>query len=282
VWFNAGNGLIALGLVARRRGGLRVALRCAARRIHQTLRQGRGLTYATEVVDDALDEHLFHGVLLADCMDQHAGAVSEGLVAAVDGVATSGPTDAEMRGEHSAFLREHRDPEWAYAWLDFLAMRHLNGQDAMTREEYVTQVMGVDAHAARDALAEALVQGILLLPDGVVGPSAPWVILPEADDEPVDGHLFRPKGLARFRNDERLVIGDEGISLYGGGTWLTIPWERVACVLDVDETQTYHVVDREGGGLNVVLSAIGQRQEVEALFRRYLPARTFIPIRGDT
>lgn len=212
-----------------------VAVRVAASRARGALRFEQGLVYDVLSDYEPLDRHTAHGYIGADCAPEHVTSVRDGLLGALEGIASDGVTDAELQREIRAFRDSFGIPEVALRLLDAAASDHLEGRPntsaAALLAEYEALTPGLDGAS----LASALDSRLLLAPGPTPGGSR-WTSYPLRSPGAVRGRSHRPPGWPwlNSRRRDRLVVSAEGATWVGpDGAHLTVRTED--CVAYVHE-----------------------------------------------
>lgn len=258
-------GLVALGAQTVQGTGAAAACRVLRDRLEDDLRHRRGLSYTVDTDSLPLGGDRQLAVIVADCRDGDEAVVARALWQALGRLAEDGPTPAELELEHERIEAHLQDPRAAGGEAQAAAVALVTGTgyrtSAQLREEADALTAGRVQQAAR-ALRDA---ALVAVPEGVdpglpaLTPVAPWSAVM------LTGREFRPRFRSPAPRGARLVVGDQGVSLWlQQGERLTVRWDDVIGLLEVaDREWTIAAVD----GTTVPIAAADWRDgdEVVAL-----------------
>lgn len=247
-------GMVVVAFVAERSSALRATVAIAERRARQRLRYALGVTYDVSWNYDPLSREVAHVTLWADCLPANAGEVARELVAVLDELAATGPTDDELERERDDEREWIDDSENAPSNLFYRALQELLGADFQTDEEHIAEMAAVTPAVAARALATALETMLLVVPEETPAPDGRFTPYPVSSPERVSGRSLALRGLnlGREARRTRLVVGDDGISvLTADGGAATVRFDE--CV----------AVERWASGARALWGADGFRVEVE-------------------
>jgi hypothetical protein len=238
---------VVMSLVAERSAAIAMGLRLATRRLQKKLRYEEGVSYDVRGDGDALDSERGYAFLWADCLEEHAQKVCEGMLAGLRELAEEGPTDDELREDIERFRTELDDPYGIAGPLDEAARRELFGRPQRAVEELIAEDEALRPSEVASALQGALDSLLITAPFGPEAAPAGFS-LPNAEHGPdqQDGLVFHEKRPLRERHKRaRFVIGDGGFTWWNDGEALTI--EAPSLVGVATAPDGYTVLYRECG-----------------------------------
>jgi hypothetical protein len=211
-------GMVVVAFVAERSTDLRVVIAIAERRARRRLRYALGVTYEVSWSYDPLTGDLVHLTIWADSLPANANDVARELVAVLDDLAETGPTEEELEEEVEQGREWHADPENVSSNLAYWAVEELLGHEFQTDEELIAELAAVTPASAARALSAGLETALLVLPAETRPPDARFTPYPVFSPERVSGkaHALRGLNVSRAARKTRLVLGDDGVSLLLG------------------------------------------------------------------
>lgn len=226
-----GSGGVAVGLVGHRSTALSTGAGLAVRRAHSRLRLDTGLSYNPDGTYQPLTADLAHLTIGADCLDEHAAAVRDELLAVLRALAEEGPTEDELQEARAERARSASEPAEARGWLDYAAREVLMSGRPLLPEQILAELEALTAGEVAEALAEPLSGAIVLAPTRTPRPPgfAEYGTWPY---KPVHGRSFRQTPLKIGRN-VKVVASDEGVTLYSPEQTepITVRFDECAAVL---------------------------------------------------
>ena len=274
-----GRGGITASFVGERSTALTTAVGLLEERVHRRLRIEAGLTYHVSGTYVPLTSTSAHVTLGADCLDEHASLVCEGILAELRRLADDGPETDELAaivGERRTGLVEDLS---VLATLDAAATNDLMGAPVLTRADLVRELEeltpGSIARAASDLLPTALV----LAPEGVA-PQLGFEPYGEREKPRLEGRRFKRRGrrLLSPRRASRIVSSTEGISLVAtkDEPRIDVRFADVAAVLRLGPGRMT-LVDVDGSWIRLDLPTLVGGTRLEAQIEEALAPELFVP-----
>jgi hypothetical protein len=274
-----GRGGITVSFVGERSTALTTAAGLLEERIHRRLRIEAGLIYHVSGTYVPLTSSSAHVTLGADCLDEHAPLVCEGILAELRRLADDGPEADEL----AAIVDERRtglaEELSVLATLDAAATNDVVGAPVLTRADLVRELEELTpasiARAASDLLATALV----LAPDGVA-PQPGFEPYGEWEKPRLEGRRFKRRGRRIFspRRASRIVLSTEGISMVAtkDEPQINVRFADVAAVLRLGPGRMT-LVDVDGSWIRLDLPSLIGGKRLEAQIEESLPHELFVP-----
>lgn len=279
-YVSGGSGGVAVSLLARRSTAISMAMAVASERAHELLRRERGLTYDVSGERIPLTRELGHYTLGADCLDEHAGRVRDGLVEILDGLASEGPSEQELDLERTRAMSAIPDPENTPYYLDALASGVLLGQEPLWKEDLIRERAEVTSPSAATALGEVMDSLMLFVPSGSARPSQRFKPYLEETDRAVEGRSYSPR-LSRPRmrmQGNRLIVGPEGVSrIIRDGEVVTIRFDQCVAV-HREILGALTLQGRNGAWLRLSGVDFPDHHTVVASVEEAVPAERFVPL----
>jgi predicted Zn-dependent peptidase len=274
-------GGVAMQLVGPRSAALAAATAIAGKRIHDRLRTGLGVSYDPESRYRPLAADLAVVTMMADCLDEHATRVRDGLLDILGELASHGPGEDELASAVSDFERSLCDPETVQHQLDVCADDELLGAPVLHGKELLAEARAVTPAAAARALQQAMQQAIVIAPEGTSDPAAPFVPHEIRSTRPLPGKRYRGRAaslpLVRGRNAD-LRAGDAGVSIVDpDGDHAAIRWEECEVVLFAAD-RIVTLLARDGSWMELDLSGMRDTSEFLSLMRRKLSPDLFVHV----
>lgn len=272
-----GAGRASLAYVARRSAGIVAASTIAAERAHERLRVDQGISYGVEGSYIPMTAKLAHGHLGADCLDEHAGGVLQGINRAVGELSASGPSDEELTRYKQLSLRGMSQPESAPGALDNAVTRQLFGEEERTPAQIAAELRDLEPSVVMEAMREALTTAIMVAPEGLPAPPPGFVPYSAGHGERIEGRVFRAKRQGLRRPKERYVLGDGGVAL-GTPDEEPVAIRFAGCVAVIEEVPAaYGLVDRDGSFVRIAPAYVDDGDELVAAVRANVPEDLFVP-----
>jgi predicted Zn-dependent peptidase len=218
---------VCMTLVGERSPELTMVLGILERRLKRTLRHEQGTVYDLAAVYGPLTGTVGHLFLGTECARDQVGVVQGAMIDAVEQLATDGPTDEEIAREIDGFERMFLDPTVVFGLMDTQAQDMLLGQPIMLPDEGVARRRAATTASVKAAAASVRVSA--LLASSAVEAPAGFHPAPLVSKAPVRGREVAPAGfhLPGRRPKERLIVGDEGVTLrFTDGGITTVLYER--------------------------------------------------------
>jgi zinc protease len=207
-----GTGGVGVSMIGRRSTALNTGIRLAAERAIARIRLEQGLTYNVGTDYLRLDAEHAHAVLSADCLDDHAVRVREGLLAVLDELAAGDANEEEIALDRRRFHDAMADPEWMRMILDSAATDELHGWPRLTPAELLAEHEALTPADIAATLSQAVATRLVVSP-GAVPPPPGHARYVGAPEDPVEGREFTPRrGITGRRAGHRVIAGDDGIT----------------------------------------------------------------------
>lgn len=227
----AGTGGVALTLIAERSVATVAALEIVLERLHERLRLGRGLSYAVSGGYQVLSASNAHASVMADCLDEHAGEVTDAMLEVIDELVEHRPTTKELEDHVGRAERAERDnpDDRERAALDRAVTDALVGAEVADAAELTRQRRELQPQQLADALRTALPSALVIAPAGTRKPRQ-WL----ADYEPHNAEqlgesIFKARGR---RASTKLGVGARGLShTTGDREPISICWTECALAI---------------------------------------------------
>jgi hypothetical protein len=279
VYSDYGEDGAAAGFVFPRAYSSSMALQIGADRLLKRLRTERGITYGVDAPYTRLTPDVAHAGLIADAANGHAAEVRDEIVRVVEELGAAGPTPDELARCVEREERNLRSSGMELAWLQLLAETELMGAPPPTLEQWRDELAAVDEGAIASGMLAAREEMALCAPAGLPPPPPsrlPWGTRARAIP-PMEGHVHRPRRRRMRRPRDRIVVGEEGISLFRhDGPIVTIRYADCAVVKVLDGGK-HEVNSVDESWIGIDPSDIPAADEIIAALRRALPAWKFVP-----
>jgi len=145
---------------------LRVGVLACQHRLHERLRFGEGLSYATLGDVHVLTKRTGHMVLGSDCVPMAAGQTTAALLEIVSAVAADGHRREDLQQGIAATRRAFSTDRAAPAILDQWANQELAGFEPETVGVMLDRMEATDGVAVAAAVTRALNDAVLVIPGG--------------------------------------------------------------------------------------------------------------------
>ena len=262
------SGAVLVSLVSPRSAASAAASSLAGERAHRDLRLGAGLSYAVGSGYSSVTRDVALVALAADCLDEHAAEVRDGMLAALESLAEAGPTEEELAEHVDAMRRTLADPRAVLGCLDGSAHDLLLGKPPVSPQELLTRVEALTAEDVAAALRESLPTMLTVFP-----PRTPPVRGLAFYEFPVDrsvvtGTAYGPKGMSGWGDKTRVVVGVGGVSHVDGasGQTVTIRRESTGALLSFGVGR-FTVVGSSGTEIDIDTSTLKDGDELAAYLR---------------
>ncbi|MQA33856.1 insulinase family protein [Modestobacter roseus] len=258
------------------RSGVGACLAVLRSRVEDELRHRRGVSYAvqTEQVPVGPDEDVV--VLSTDVRPGHEAVAAHVLWEQLVALALHGPRPEELDHERAVLEAVLDDPRSAVEEARSHARDRVTGTTPVTRSELRARATALTPEAVRVVAAALRDAALLALPEPLAAGPAGLPRWPEWSQEVVLGREFRPTRRSGAPPAARLVVGEEGVSLFlDSAERVTVRWADVVGLVRVDP-DTSRVHGRDGFALPVVASDWRDGAEAEALVRAAVPAELHV------
>jgi zinc protease len=267
---------VGLAVLGKRSVGLGLGLSIAAKRAHEELRAGKGITYSVEHVYDGLTATDAHAALAADALPEHARAVAEGLLSTLSDLSEKGPTDEELRRECDTFAPVLDIPGAIPGFLDNWVANELIGAELRKPEEILGEMRATTAQQVIEELRQARPSLITVFQGAEESGLKGTAVLDVRSPGPVRGKSFRPVGI-RKRKGVRIDLSETGVTLTQDSEQATVPFERCVGVLMTPDGAQVLVRD-DGASIEFLPKAIRSGDELRAAIRSRLAENLVIPL----
>ena len=226
--------LAAVSLIVPRRFEATVGLGVLEHRLRERLRYRHGVTYEIGWEYEPLTLEEAHAVVWADCLDANVELARNELLAALDDLATIGPTTEELRQDEAAFDASLDSPLGIPAALYVRATRELLGGDQESDDDLRAERAAVTPEGVADMFEGALRTALVSVPADSRLPGGRFARYPMEPPWRASGRVYKRSGLlARRRSgvERQLVVGEDGVTLVADGFTSTVLFaDCVACI----------------------------------------------------
>lgn len=202
--------LTGVGLLVDRDVASQSLVRIAERRLHSRLRQDLGVAYEVSGGYARVDAETAHVVMAADSLPEQAGEVLREMVAILNELGTTGPSDAEVQRDIEMVRRIRNDESASLGWLDAYAISALFGEAEPKSPGEVEAEIEAAAGSHHSRMARFLDTALAIVNRSADPPGDPFITTEVWSTGQVSGQTFLPNGPDSGR---RLLIGPDGVSL---------------------------------------------------------------------
>jgi hypothetical protein len=282
VYSDYGAGGAAAGFQIDRSFAAGIAIDIAAERLRGRLRHERGVSYDVATPRARLTADVAHIAVVADAAEGHEAEVRDEIVRVVDQLAASGPTHDELQRRVIEVERAFARADFDLGWLVIQAEAELMGAPLPTLDEWRHELASVDEQAVAGALRDARQEMTLCAPAGLTPPPAGDLKWSNRVREipPVEGREYRPRRRRLRRSGDRIVVGEEGISLIRqepSPVTVTVRYEDFA-VVKVLPGGKHKINSVDESWIDVDPAGIERGDEIIAALREALPPWKFVPV----
>jgi zinc protease len=242
---------VGMSLVGARSSGLSMLTWILERRLKRVLRHELGAVYDVSAAYDPITADDAHIFVYTECAPERAIVVRDAMASTLADLATAGPTEEELAREIDGFERQFLDPGAGVATLDIGVFDILHGGEVILPADAYARRRGVTIEAARDVAATVRATALLASPTDA--PPDGFRALRETSVSEVRGREIGRSGrhLPGRGPKERLIIGDEGVTLrYGDGTCTTVRYAELVTSHHLSNTSR-RLLARDGFGFTV-------------------------------
>jgi zinc protease len=209
------SGGLSASLLVERSSAANAVIAIAGTRARRQLRFEHGLSYGAYSIYEPLTADRAHAVLIADCLDDKAPTVRDGLMTILRELADDGPSEDELRDNAEGLEAAASEPSELTGFLHGQASDELIGRPIDSPAQLVELRAEVTRESAARALAEAMPTLLLTTPDGSGDVRPGLERYPLWSPRRVSGRTHRLRGLygRRELRKARAVSGPEGVSL---------------------------------------------------------------------
>jgi zinc protease len=244
----------------------------------QHLRHELGLSYAISVHWLRTGRGTAIAFLWADCLYEHAAAVTQGMWQVLQRIADFGPTAEELRRELTVNRRFYDDPDAARHLLPVYSADALQGLTIRQTEVELEQILSVSGEAVA-SLAGELRRTLLVTapttqpPDEDAFHEYPWLA-----DAALPGKRVRGRGPA---SGSDLILGDEGVAVrLPDGKGVNARWTDCEAVLRWQNGDVM-LITRDADRVAATTRRHRNVEEVSAAAARAIDERRFVDMPGD-
>jgi zinc protease len=206
------DGAAGASMLVRRSHEIMLATDIALHRLRQWLRHQEGVTYHVGSGYEPISADEAQLVLWADCRPESAMLVRNALVAVLDDLASTGPTEEELHRTVQAASRSTTEPTAVYDTVAYSCAQQLVGQPAETVEEMTVAREALTSAQVAAAVAEGFENVIVSAPIGTSQLGGRFKAYPIDSPRRIKGTRYSPVDKTRV---ETLVVGEEGIAIEG-------------------------------------------------------------------
>jgi hypothetical protein len=226
-WYTDSPSVVGLSFLIPRSDAGTMAARLLERRAHDRLRLEQGNSYDVSVwIDHWTSEHA-HGIVAADTLADHAGAVRDGLLAELGLLATNPPSAEELVEQIALAERGWRDHDAAAGIASAQASNLLTGSRVRSVEQAVADLRTVTPDQITSAARGIIDSALFQVPNAAPAmPDRRFSTIPPGSPREVVGTSFpRARVLDDRSGRDQLVVGDAGVS------FVISPTERITVLV---------------------------------------------------
>jgi hypothetical protein len=274
---------VGIGLVGPRTLAVATALRVLDRRLKQSLRVARGLTYEVGVEYLPVGPETAVANVWTTCLPPAVRDVQRIVLEAVDDMANRGATEDELDAQYEGLIRQVEDPLAAPARLDAHARDAHFGAPPITIADLADQQWRLRSEQTADAFRQVRDSMLLVLPPGADIPQRRFEPYPSPDGFPIArGKSFdfvggKARPWSRPAVDARLTIGEQGIAIdeIRGNRLVGIRWQE--CVAVIQEPDARSVLGIDGAGVTLAATDWRDGKAALTLVDRLAPPDKLVP-----
>jgi hypothetical protein len=230
-WYPGPPGTVLVFAALERSTAATAALAVAVGRLRQRLRHEEGRSYTVAGEEQVLTSRWSHGVLVADCLPDEAESVRDVCIAELHRLGLQGPSDDELVDLRLRLRRVAEDPGRALSEAQDKARDLLLGRASPPVEDRLAEIDALGPGDVAAASDQALRGAVWVVPHHVGMSDRRVHPVVSGSSREVAGATHRRPGTVGPHHPDRLVIGDEGISLHGPeARVVTVRWTQVAAV----------------------------------------------------
>jgi zinc protease len=270
------SGGVAIGFLVERTAAATTLLRIAAERVHEQLRMTAGLTYSVGADYLPLTKDVAHVTLGADCLDEHATRVRDGILDVLEALAADGPTEGELADAAADARRWWADPSALTGRLDQAATDVLFGKKPEDVASLVSEVESLEPRDIASLLEGALAAAILVAPPGATPVGRGYVRYdPDAAPRP-EGRTYRGVGQRPWDRKPTLVADETGIALVQPHEPdVVVPFASCVAVVRRDDGAV-SLLGRDGSSVEFVPTWVRNGDELLALVERHVTSERVV------
>ena len=276
-----GSGGVAVGYLTERSTPATIGLGIAAERMHESLRTEAGLSYSIQAAYWPLTADVAQAVLVADCLDEHAGSVRNGMLAVLESLAAEGPNPTELADALEGRRRAFADPQAVAGLLDGAADDVLHGKPPKTAAGLLREAEELRPEDVSTVMAAALENAILVAPTGLASPDGRWAAYELPAPPRPEGRSYRTKGKSRWSNAPVVVADEDALGLVARDAEdVVVPFE--SCVAVVRRSDGWiSVLARDGSNVEFAPDGIQGGAELLTLVERRVPPELFLSMESN-
>ncbi len=268
---------VSLGTVAPRSAALMMGVDVLGHRLRQRLRFDLALVYSVSVRYQPLSAHDAFVYVAAECLPQNAQPVSQAFLETVAELRAKGPTQGEIEDVRRLAGSGSLDPAGeARNELNRLGLDELAGYRVITLREALQERLSITPAQVHEALATALGRGLVTAAPGFEEGLDPR---PRRTQPVFPGRRYRAKPLSGS-GVRRVVVGDEGVSAFNDGRWVSIAYDDLALVTR-PSADTRELYARQGGWLEIGSKGWWRGSDLIRRLDQRVPPEVLIPHRRN-
>ena len=230
-WMSMNTSGVGVAMLAERSTPLLAILHIAERRAQARLRYQDAISYQVGVNYMRVNGTTAHFTLFADSLPDQAPKVRDGILAVIEELADSGPSDDDVRTELELARRSFQQPDRVITRLQAAVAAELYGAPTQRREEIIAELESVTTTELASALREAIGSAIVVVPNGVSVDDKRFQPVPEWSRDRLYGRGRRLRHFAGAR-PTRLILASEGVTMFfQAARFVTIRYSELAGVL---------------------------------------------------
>jgi hypothetical protein len=270
------SGGIAIGFLVDRTTAATTFLRVAAERVHEQLRMTAGLTYSVGADYLPLTKDVAHVTLGADCLDEHATRVRDGILDVLGALEEDGPTVAELAEAAADARKWWADPSDLSGRLDQAAADVLFGKEPKDVASLISEVEALEPRDVSSLLQDALPAAILGAPPGATPVARGYVRYDVGAAPRPEGRTYKGHGHRPWDRKPTLVADETGIALLQPHEPdVVVPFATCVAVMRRDDGAV-SLLGRDGSSVEFVPTWVRDGDELLALVERHVPAERVV------
>jgi zinc protease len=246
-------------------------------RVSEQLHYRLGIGELYRHVTEPLDPELWHRYVSWEFLEGHDDAIIELVLAELRACAEEGPTEDELATNRVWGRNYAANLDYGKDWLTELMEEELLGVEpclAGWGEGYAA----LDAADVAEALAQALPTLVVESNTGIPADDLGLGTSPDWAHDPIEGTEFRIRP-REGRPSERLMIGDNAVSMVDGDYTATVRVGDLAILAKSDDTR--ELIDLEGGSLFIEAAEWADGRWAFALIDALVPAELTVDMEVD-
>ncbi len=268
---------VSLGTVAARSSALMMGVDILGHRLRQRLRHEMAMVYSVTVRYQPLSARDAFIYLASECLPENAEEVSRAFLETLTELHTNGPTSEEMEDARRFPGNGSLDPAAvARNELNRLGLDELAGYRVISLDEALHERLGITPAQVQEALADALSRGLVTAAPGFMEGLDPR---PRRSQPVLPGRRYRAKPFTRS-SIRKVIVGDEGISAFSDGRWVSIAYTDLALVTR-PSADARKLCARQGGWIEISSRGWWQGSDLIRRLDERVPPEVVIPHRRN-